>query len=407
MRNKSFEILHILGALGAAGMTASFFFAINFMTVHEHAFIDFDTLMTNYIGRTDALSLFVQAYILGAIGSAGLHFVLLGRWFKGFAQYKLTQDYQDLLTSNREVQLMAIPLTLSMTMNVFFILGALFIPGLFSEISLFGVQMQLIDPLFIMAGLYFSGMFYMAAKIFGTYFLRLVDGELDFIANANLSQMLAIFSFGMIGVGLAAMGISKVPTIALIGSSLAYIVLALAVMLAVLKFTLGMKSIFTHGMASGATVTLLIPITVLAMLTVGLYRADVGMVHAFGVPKDTTFFLMLFTIGAGLSLVIGVFGIMAMKKKGFFKQLEFKTLDASALALICPGFALEVQMVFWLFAGLVMNGVVEHGSTAFFMLWIPMIALQWVTIYFLFKLLKANGFLKFDFQALQQMPKAA
>lgn len=407
MKNTKFEVLHILAALGAAGMTASFFFAVNFMTSHPgNVFIDFNTLNAQYLGQTDLLSLFIQLYIVAAVGSAILHFVLLYRWFKGFQKYRLTEEYKQLLNSNKEVQLMAIPLTLTMTMNVFFILGAIFIPGLFDKITLLGMEMQLIDAMLIGAGLYFSWVLYLALKIFNTYFLRLTDGKLDFVANSNLSQLLALFAFGMIAVGFGALSLSKIPVIALIGTSIASIVLALTIILAMLKFTLGMKSIFENGLQPGATVTLLIPITVIAMIVVGWFRADIGALHAFSGERDTTFHLLLFTIGAGVSIMIGIFGLIAMKKKGFFKKMNDKELDSSALALICPGFALEVQLVLWLSVGLVFSGVIIHGSTAYFALWIPMLILQWATITFYFKLLKNNQYLRFNYQSLAEMPKA-
>jgi|GEM_PF-1907518 len=407
MKSNKFEILHILGALGAAGMTASFFFVINFMTVHPgKAFIDFDTLMASHVGQTDGLSLLVQFYILCAVGAATLHFVLLTRWYKGFNLYKKTAEYQALLNSNREVQLMAIPLTLTMTMNVFFILGALFIPGLFDQITVFGFTMQLIDPLFIMAGIYFAAVFAMALKIFSTYFLRLIDGELDFLQNANLSQLLAIFSFGMIGVGFGALGFSQIPAIAFIGTSMAYTVIGLTVMLSILKFVLGFKSMFEHGITANATVTLLIPITVIAMIIVGAFRADIGTMHALDGDRNTTYHLVMFTIGLGVSLLIGLFALAAMRRKGFFKNLKENKTDAGALAMVCPGFALEVQMVFWLSAGLVHSGIVTHGSTVYFAMWVPMLALQWLTIVLLFKLLKQHHFLKFDFQQLKDLPKS-
>lgn len=413
MQSKKFEILHILAALGAAGMTASFFFAINFMTEHPgNVFIDFDTLMANYIGKTDTLSLFIQFYIVAAIASAGLHFALLKRWFKGYVAFKKTDEYQALVNSNREVQLMAIPLTLTMTMNVFFILGALFIPGLFDTVTIMGMSMQLIDPLYVMSGLYFSVIFVMALKIFSRYFLRLIDGELDFIQNANLSQLLAIFSFGMIGVGFGAMGFSQIPEVAFIGTSLSYTVLGLTVMLAILKFILGFKSMFEHGIQAKATVTLLIPVTVIAMLIVGAFRADIGTMHALGLDRNTTYHLILFTIGVGVSLLVGAFALAAMQKKGFFKDLNENKTDAGALSLVCPGFALEVQLVLWLSAGLVHSEIVTHGSAVYFALWVPMLALQWITIYFYFKLLKQNQYLKFEAEEqatsqLEQVGKSA
>ena len=406
MKNNKFEILHILAALGAAGMTASFFFAINYMTVHTgKVFIDFDTLMANHIGQTDTLSLFIQLYILGAMGAAMLHFTLLARWFKGFSVYRKSVDYQNLVNSNREVQLMAIPLTLTMTMNVFFILGALLIPGLFDSITVFGFTMQLIDPMFMAAGLYFLGVFILALKIFGKYFMRLIDGELDFVQNANLSQLLAIFAFGMVGVGFGALGFSKIPTLALIGSSMGYIVLGLTIVLSILKFVLGFKSIFEHGITAKDSVTLLIPITVIAMLAVGAYRADIGAMHALDTARSTAYHLILFTVGIGVSVLIGLFGLSAMRRKGFFTDSNENMNQPSSLALICPGFALEVLLVLWLSIGLVHSGIVTHGTITYFMMWIPMIALQWLTIYFFFKLLKKNRFLKFDFDFLRNLPK--
>jgi len=404
MQSKKFEILHILAALGAAGMTASFFFAVNFMTDHPgNVFIDFNTLMANYIGKTDTLSVFIQLYMVAATAAAGLHFVLLKRWFKGFMAYKKTEDYQALITSNREVQLMAIPLTLTMTMNVFFILGAMYIPGLFDTITVMGLTMQLIDPMYVFSGVYFAVIFTMALKIFSRYFLRLIDGELDFIQNANLSQLLAIFSFGMIGVGFGAMGFSHIPEIAIVGTSLSYTVLGLTIMLAFLKFILGFKSMFEHGIQTKATVTLLIPVTVIAMLTVGAFRADIGTMHALGVDRNTTYHLILFTVGVGMSILVGAFALAAMRKKGFFKALNANETDAGALSMVCPGFALEVLIVLWLSAGLIHTGIVTHGSTTYFALWVPILALQWVTIVFYFKLLKQNQFLKFDAEQTPSM----
>jgi len=406
MNSKKFEILHILAALGAAGMTASFFFAINYMTVHPgKVFVDFNTLLTNHFGHTDVLSLFIQTYLVAAVSAATLHFVLLIRWFKGFKIYRKTAEYQQLIHSNREVQLMAIPLTLTMTMNVFFILGSLFIPGLFDSINLFGLQMQLIDPLFIMAGVYFFAVFVLALKIFSKYFLRLIDGELDFIQNANLSQFLALFSFGMIGVGFGALGFSKIPEIAFFGTSMAYIVIGLTVTLSILKFVLGFKSIFEHGINTNASVTLLIPVTVIAMTIVGLYRADIGTMHTLNLDRNTTYHLVLFTIGVGVSLLVGLFGLQAMRRKGFFKALNNNQTDAGALAMVCPGFSLEVQMVLWLSIGMVHSGIVNHGSLSYFILWVPMIALQLMTVVLFFRLLKQNEFLRFDFIQLRDLPR--
>lgn len=391
-----FQVLHILAALGAGGMSASFFFVVNFMTAHPgDAFISFDVLMNHYIGGTSPQQLLVQLYMLGATLSAVLHFVLLTRWFKGFNQYRHTRAYQELKNSNKEVQLMAIPLTLTMSMNVFFILGAMFIPGLFSEITLLGMTSQMIDFMFVAAGIYFTIMLVMALKIFSIYWMRLVDGNLDFVENSSLAQLIAIFAFGMIGVSLGALSFSKVDAIALYGMSMAYVVITLTILLGLIKLVLGFKSIFQEGISAPATVTLLLPVVITGMIVVGLIRADVGTIHALDYARDAGYHLLVTTIGIGFSFFVGLFAISVMKKKQYFKMLNEGKLDSTSFALICPGFAFEVQLVMWLNIGLVFTGFVTFESPVYFLLWIPMLGVQMFTIYFFVKLLKQHHFLKF------------
>jgi hypothetical protein len=391
---RRFEVLHILAALGAGGMTASFFFLINYSTNHVgDAFVSFDVLYQHHLGEIDFFSILIQFFMIGAVSSAVLHFVLLSRWWRLFKQYKSTEQYQELVSSNKEVQLMAIPLTLSMSMNVCFILGAMFIPGLFSELSLFGLEMQLIDAMLVSAGVYFSWMLFLAVRFFGVYFLRLVEGEFDFVANANLSQMLALFSFGMIAVGFAALCFSKVPAIAAFGLIMSYIVLSLVVVLAFLKFALGFKSIFLHGVKPHDVVTLLLPITVIGMVSVALLRSDIGLFNAFDVSVDYVEALLRIIIGVGLSVIVALFALTVMRQKGFFKRMTGEVAVAGDLSLICPFFAFEIQLVLAL-AALVGSGLVEHGSATYFALWIPMLVVQGVGIYFYIKLLKTHKFLK-------------
>lgn len=395
-KHPQFQVLHILAALGAAGMTASFFFVVNFMTAHPgDVFISWDILASDYLGGTSLHQLIVQFYMLGATLSAILHFFLLNRWFKGFNAFRKTNGYQELKQSNAEVQLMAIPLTLTMSMNVLFILGAMFIPGLFSEVTILGMTAQLIDFMMVGAGLYFTAMLALALKIFSVYWMRLVDGNLDFIQNSNLAQLLAIFAFGMIGVSLGALSMSKVELIALFGMSMAYIVITLTIFLGFIKLMMGFKSMFEAGIKAPATVTLLLPMVITAMIVVGLLRADFGAIHALDIARDTNYHLHVTTIGIGFSFFIALFALSVMYRKGFFKMLNQGKLDSSAFALICPGFAFEVQLVMWLNVGLVFTGFVTFGSTAYFALWTPMLLIQLATIYFFVKLLKQHNFLKF------------
>ena len=54
---------------------------------------------------------------------------------KQYKAFKETEAFETLKNSNAEVTLMALPLTFAMTINVFFVLGALFVPNLWSVIE--------------------------------------------------------------------------------------------------------------------------------------------------------------------------------------------------------------------------------------------------------------------------------
>ena len=54
---------------------------------------------------------------------------------KKYSEYKKTKAFSNLKKTNIEVSLMALPLTLAMTVNVLFIFGALFIPNLWSIVE--------------------------------------------------------------------------------------------------------------------------------------------------------------------------------------------------------------------------------------------------------------------------------
>ena len=389
-----FEVLHILAALGAGGIAASFFLFVNFSTSHPgEAFVSLDFLMANHIGEIDFFSLLIQLFMLCATLAAALHFTLLLRWWKTFNEFKKTDDFSDLFSSNKESQLMAIPLTLAMSMNVIFILGAMYIPGLYSPLNIFGMNAQILDVLLIVAGGYFTLMLYISIRYFGSYFLRLSDGELDFKNNSNLSQFISIFAFSMIAVGFAALGFSSIPVVAGVGSTLSYTLLILVFVLSVLKLVIGFSSIFQYGLSSKDSVTLLIPVTVIGLSSIAMLRNDFGQFNAFGVVVDYPEILVRLSVLAGLSLLVAVFALKVMRKKGFFNRANSEDFSAGDFSMVCPFFAFQVQLVLVL-AILVGAQVVEQGSTVYNFLWLPIFAVQAVGIYFYFKFLKENNFLR-------------
>jgi len=104
-----------------------------------------------------------------------LHFRLLLWNFSELKCFRKPASCTELKKSNAEVSLMVIPLTLAMSINVAFILRALFFPGLW----------QFVEYLFPLALLGFFAVGIQALRILGTYFTRLFTAG-DFDSNINV-----------------------------------------------------------------------------------------------------------------------------------------------------------------------------------------------------------------------------
>ncbi|MEJ5168342.1 MAG: hypothetical protein WHU93_04175, partial [Arcobacteraceae bacterium] len=194
---EQYSPMYYLAALGAGGLSVSFYMYLMFLIPHK------DTPMATYnhimpVLADGSILSFVTAFsLVFIIAFAYLHFKLLVWNIKQYKAYKETQSFEKLKTTNAEVTLLALPLTFAMTINVCFVLGATFVPNLWT----------IIEYMFPFALLGFGVVGYFALKIFLEYFSRLISGgEFDCDNNNNLSQMISIFAFSMIGVGFAAPG---------------------------------------------------------------------------------------------------------------------------------------------------------------------------------------------------------
>ncbi len=43
--------------------------------------------------------------------------------------------------------------------------------------------------------------------------------------------------------------------------------------------------------------------------------------HALQLERNVNYHLLVFTVGAGISVLVGLFGLMVMKRSGFFRQM--------------------------------------------------------------------------------------
>lgn len=374
-----------LSALGAGGLSVSFFMYLMFLVPHPTTpMATYDYIMPALL-KADWLSFVISFSLVFIIAFAFLHFKLLIWNTKQYNLYKKTDAYKSLINSNAQISLMTLPLTYAMTINVCFVLGAVFIPGLWGVVE-FLFPFALIG--FIVVG-------YFALKIFFEYFSRLLTtGDFDFTKNNNLSQMISIFALSMIAVGFAAPGaMSHNIVVNSIGIFGALFFASLAMLLMLIKLTIGFKSMLEQGLNLEAAPSIWIIIPILTLLGITFIRVSFGLDHNYNTPLDKSSLFVFTSFVLSLQIIFGILGYMVMKKMGYFEKfIESNEKSALSFALICPGVAFFVFGMFFVNFGLSFNGIVAKYSIAYFILMIPFIYIQFKTIIYFFKLYKKFSF---------------
>ncbi|MBU0925426.1 hypothetical protein KKG81_11100 [bacterium] len=382
---KKFSPMCFLSSLGAGGLSVSFFMYLMFLVPHPNTpMATYDFIMPALL-KGDWLSFVVSFSLVFIIAFAFLHFKLLIWNTKQYNLYKKTASYQELINSNSQITLMTLPLTYAMTINVCFVLGAVFVPGLWG----------IVEFLFPFALIGFMIVGYFALKIFLEYFSRLlIKGDFDFSKNNNLSQMISIFALSMIAVGFAAPGaMSHNLLINSIGIFGALFFASLAVLLMLIKLTMGFKDMFEKGLGLEAAPSIWILIPILTLLGITFIRVSFGLEHNYSTPLAKSSLFVFTSIVLSLQIIFGILGYMIMKKMGYFeKYIESSDKSAISFALICPGVAFFVFGMFFVNFGLTYNGIITKYSIAYFIIMFPFIYVQIKTIIYFFKLYKKFSF---------------
>lgn len=379
MLKEKYSPMYFLSALGAGGLSVSFFIYLMFLIPHPKTpMVTYDHVMPVLL-KGDWLTLVTAFCLVFIIAFAFFHFKLLIWNIKQYNAFKKTEAYTTLKNTNAEVTLMAMPLTYAMTINVFFVLGAVFVPGLWG----------IVEYLFPFALLGFAAVGYFGIKFFMIYFGRLLTkGDFDFTKNNNLSQMISIFAFSMIAVGFAAPGaMSHYIVVNAIGIFGAIFFASISILLVTIKLILGFKNMFEHGISVEASPSLWIMIPILTLLGITFIRVSFGLDHHFGQALANASLFTLTSFVFALQLIFGMLGYSVMKQLGYFKEyIDGEKKSPVSFALICPGVAFFVFGMFFLNMGIVMNGVVDKYSLAYFLLMLPFMFVQYRTIVVFFKL---------------------
>lgn len=383
---EKFNPMCFLASLGAGGLSVSFYMYIFFLVPHKGVpLATFDFIYPELM-KGSWLSFVIAFSLVFIIAFAFLHFKLLIWNTKQFKIYKQSDSYKALLGTNSEITLMTIPLTFAMTINVCFVLGAVFVPKLWSVV-------EYMFP-FAIIGFMVTG--YYALKILFNYFSRLLlKGEFDFTKNNNFSQMISIFALAMVSVGFAAPGaMSHNLPVNAIGIFGAIFFGSFAILLIIIKITLGFKNMFEQGISVEASPSLWILIPILTLLGIMMVRVTFGLDHNFHAQMSNSSLFTLTSTITSIQIIFGLLGYKVMKMNNYFEQYVYggENKSSVAFALICPGVAFMVFGMFFINFGLTLNNVIDKYSIAYFILMIPYMYVQYKTVEVFFVLKRRFAF---------------
>ena len=372
-----------LSALGAGGLSISFFMYLMWMVPHTGSPMPTWEHLQGAWQSAGASPAPMRAILLiasaGVLAMALLHVLLLAWNVREYRAAANQQGLNALHQSPAEVQLMTVPLTLAMTVNVCFVLGALFVPGLWSQV----------EYLFPLALLAFAAIAWRALRIYGRYLSRmLVSGGYRSEEHNHLSALLAVFTFAMLSVGFAApAGMSQVKLLSVLAATLSILFLVLSLMVGVIVLITGISAMMAHGLQPKATPSIWMLVPILTLLGIEWLRLQHGLSHHFsgGASSGTIFVVLtgIFMLQLGVMLV----GYRIMQLNDYLRShLCGHERNPISFGLICPGVALFVMGMFWWHLLWVNGGLIEPFGMAYWTGIATLAAIQLVTLAALLRL---------------------
>lgn len=377
----NYSPLYFLASVGAGGLSVTFFMYLMFWVPHPGRPVPiFEDIMAAFSTGGAPLK---TAIIIAMSGIAVFAFINLQKLFwniSAFNRFRKSEGYQKLRNSNAETTLLAYPLALAMSVNGLFIVGLVFVPGLWSIV-------EILFP-FAMAAFLAIGIF--ALSIIGDFLGRVLTkgGLFDVTAHNSFAQMLPTFALAMVAVGLAAPAAMStnalVVGVALIGSTFFSTV---AIIYAAVALFTAFNSMLHYGTAKESAPTLMILIPLMTILGIMFLRQDHGMHTTFESHTSAAETMIFLARLVSVQVMFLGLGLVVLKREEYFKDFVFgsKTSPGS-YALVCPGVAISVLTQFFLHKGLVAAGIVDKFSVAYWVVIAIALAFQWSMVWLVFRL---------------------
>ena len=375
---KNWSPLHFLAALGAGGMVVTFFMYLLFWVPHPGQPVPvykdwFSHLQTASAGKQGLIIIALSGILL----FGWLHFRWLMLNFRHYRQFKVNGGVDKIIGTNAHTQLLALPLTYAMSVNVGFILAAVFIPGLWS----------IIEWIFPFSILVFFILGIWASHTYLNFFSHVLHhGSFDTTANNSLAQLLPSFAFTMIGVGLSAPAAMSHNEIVIgISYLLSVFFITSALFLGLIKLTIGMGDMFRQGASKASLATLWVIIPILTTAGIAIIRLSHGL-HTLELGHGVSNYVFLVIIFS-LQIMFALMGWAVMKRMNYFQTvLRREENSPITFALICPGVGLVVMGHFVVNKVMLASGIISKFGVVYVSLSFLLVVLQLVTAWLLIRL---------------------
>lgn len=362
--------LYFLASVGAGGLSVSFFMYLMFWVPHPGRPVPvFEDIVAALGSGNSALVAAVVVALAGIAIFGTMNLALLAWNLRRMRGFTMSERGLALNGSNAQTQMMTLPLALAMSINGAFILGLVFVPGLWS----------VVEYLFPLAMAAFLAVAVLAFRQLGRFIARIMaSGGFDCAKNNSFAQMMPAFAFAMVGVGLAApAAMSVTPAIAGVSFILSSFFLVAAALIGTVAVVLGLRSIFENGINPEQAPTLMMVIPLTTILAILVLRQTHGLHTHFDVHGGGGEAMALLTRLMSVEVLFALLGLTILSATGYARRfLTGDVVSPGNYALICPGVAMSVLTHFWINKGLVAAGLIAKFGVAYWALSAVAVAFQ-------------------------------
>lgn len=366
--------LYFLSSVGAGGLTFTFFTYLMFWVPHPgRNTVFFEDILATFGNGSFFQQLAILVAVVGIAFFSAFNVHSLVWNLRQFSSYVKTPEYIELRRSNAETSCLAVPLAIAMTLNTFFIVGLVFLPGL-SNVIHYILPIGLLG--FILIGLW-------CLTLIGQFLIRVLpERSFDLDANNSLIQLLPAFALAVVSVGVSSPAMLSTNT-SIVGAALvaSTIFATMTVLWVFIAVFVALPSIIKHGTAREAAPTILMIIPIITMLGITILRQNNGLHTVFGargVPGESLYLLADFLI---VQVAVLLVGLIVLYRQGYFSTWVFgPNRSPLSFSLICPGVSLSVMIHFFVNKGLVEAGMITKFDTVYWLLMVPAFIAQFIAL---------------------------